>query len=644
MLARLQLRMMLVGTAIVLGWVGYLATMTAKDVYSLRDRESAVRGLVVAESLANSIARALGYGIEIDDLTGIDQVFAARLADNQDMVEIVFDDLDGKVRVPLVTPLRQGVSVSAVVAVGGQARGKVTVYLRKTSLLGALGAPISAARLILLVVFVVTREAVRYCVHRGPGLRDSTAKGLLLQIAELDFEHVVKEAHLKKLDIRSAWLSTQIRDLNERFMRLFRLIVSLRHTEPSNAERTRLMALASQARGDAKFAVAKPAVKRPSPTDVDMRWLAFVATSSFSVDLFMIDRLSGSLLYSVPLLLGLGLLAAWCGYAFVQRWLVSSSAQMICLGGLFVLGATPLAFVLVSLVGSDGIQPTGQAATVTRMGIRDLGQFAVACLQAMGAGIFFAGLCRFARNNDPGSGGFEELPIVVLKAIAVVGASSVLLWGSILGDNGMMLLSSALATGAYFFFAISAFAQRDSSTDDAPAPNSNTGAGTAVSAGFVLCSAISAVASGVFPGVPIETPELLAWSLIAMGIGFIAQILPKRWPSSQSGIVALLAHGILFAGPWSVPRVGIITSMIALMVLSYCVIRLLREAAWDTAGTTRITFVRWLVIGGVAAFLLFAACLYLGYSATMVWGFSAVGCLILVVIRKMPTAKAAHAA
>jgi hypothetical protein len=641
MLARLQLRMLLVGTAIVLGWVGYLATLTAKDVYSLRERESSVRGLVIAESLANSIARALGYGIGIDDLTGIDQVFASRMADNQDVVEIVFNDLDGKVRVPLVAPLRQGVSVSAVVTVGGQARGKVTVYLRNTSVLGALGAPVSVALLILMVVFVATREAVRYGVHRGPGLRDATATGLLRQIADLDFDHVVKEAHLKKLDIRSAWLSTQIRDLNERFTRLFRLIVSLRHTEPSNAERTRLMALANQARGDAKFAIAKPTVKRSSSTDADMRWLAFVATTSLSVDLFMIDRPSGSLLYSGPLLLGLGLLAAWCGYASVQRWLVSPSAQAICLGGLLVLGATPLTFVLVSLMGSDGIQPSGQAAAVTPMGIRDLGQFAVACLQAMGVGIFFS---RFASSNDPGSGGSEELPIVVLKAIAVVGATSVLIWGSILDGTGMMLLSSALAVGTYFFFAISTFAQRSSQTDVAPTTASNSRAVTAAGAGFVLCTAISAVASGVFPGVQIETPELWAWSLLAMGIGFFAPNLPKRWPALQSGMLVLLSNGILLAGPWFMPRVGITPSMAALTVLTCCLTGLLRETTREMAGSCRLTVVRWTVLGGAAAFLLYAASLYLGYSTAIAWGLSAAGCIILIVTLRTPTAKAVHAA
>jgi hypothetical protein len=641
MLARLQLRIMLVGTVILLGWVGYLATMTARDVYSLRDRESTVRGLIVAESLADSIGRALGYGIEIDDLTGIDQVFAARLAESQDVVEIVFDDLSGKVRVPSVVPLRQGMSVSAVVTADGQARGKVTVYLRNASLLGALSAPVSAALLILLVVIVAAREAVRYCVHRGPGLRDSTAMGLLMQIAELDFDHVVKEAHLKRLDIRSAWLSTQIRDLNERFMRLFRLIVSLRHTEPSNAERTRLMALANQARGDAKFAIAKPAVERPSSTDVDMRWLVFVATASVSVDIFMIDRLSGSLAYSTALLLALGLIAAWCGYAFVQRWLVSHSGQLICLGGLFVLGATPLAFVLVSLLGGETVQSTGQAATATRIGTRDLGQFAVACLQAMGAGVFFAGLNRFDRRKDPGSSGYEELPIVVLEAIAIVGTSSVLIWGSILGSNGMMLLSSALALASYFFFAISVLTQRDPNADDGPTRTSNGRAATAIGTGFVLSTAISAVSSGVFPGVPIETPELLAWSAVAMGIGFVAQILPKQWPAPQIGILALLANVIVLAGPWSTPRFGTIASMVALTILTYCQIGLLRETARDSAGTQRMTVVRWIVAGGITGFLFFAACLYFGYSASFAWGFSAIGCFILVVVRKTP--RAAHA-
>lgn len=642
MLVRLQLRMMLVGTVILFCWVGYLATMTAKDVYSLRDRESTVRGLIVAESLADSIGRALGYGIEIDDLTGIDQVFAARLAESRDVIEIVFDDLSGKVRVPLVVPVRQGMSVSAVVTAGGQARGTVTVYLRNASLLGALSAPVSAALLILLVVFVAAREAVRYCVHRGPGLRDSTAKGLLLQISELDFDHVVKEAHLKKLDIRSAWLSTQIRDLNERFMRLFRLIVSLRHTEPSNEERTRLMALANQARGDAKFATAKPAVERPSSTDVDMRWLAFVATASVSVDIFMIDRLSGSLAYSTALLLALGLIAAWCGYASVQRWLVSHSGKLICLGGLFVLGATPMAFVLISLLGGETLPTAGQAATVTRIGTRDLVPFAVACLQAMGAGVFFAGLNRFAKSKDPGSSGYEELPIVVLEAIAVVGTSSVLIWSSILGSNGMMLLSSALAVASYFFFAISVFAQREPNAADAPARTSNGRAATAVCTGFVLSTAIAAVSSGVLPGVPIETPDLLAWSVVAMGIGFVAQILPKRWPASQSSTLALMAHAVVLAGPWSMPRVGTIASMVALTVLTYCEIGVLRETTGDSAGTSRITVVGWIVTGSVTGFLLFAAGLYFRYPASFAWGFSAIACFIVVAVRKIP--RAAHAA
>jgi hypothetical protein len=234
------------------------------------------------------------------------------------------------------------------------------------------------------------------------------------------------------------------------------------------------------------------------------------------------------------------------------------------------------------------------------------------------------------------------LPIVVLKAMAVMGASSVLIWGTILGRTGMMLSSSALALGCYFFFAIAAFPHHNRITDKAPTRLSNGRALTAVCTGFVLCTAMSAVASGVFPGGALKAPDLLAWSVIAMGIGFMAQILTKRWPVSQIGIYALLSNVILLAGHWSMPKVGIVTSMVALAVLTFCLISLLRETASDSDGTTRVTIVRWLVVGGVTAFLLFAACLYLGYSAIIVWGLSAVGCAILIVARRLPSVKAAH--
>lgn len=645
MLLRLQFRMVLVGTVVLLGWVGYLAVITAKDVYSLRERESAVRGLIVAESLANAIGRALGYGIAMDDLSGIDRVFAARMEDNQEVVEIVLDDLAGKTRVPTETPRRQGVSVSAVVKADGQAVGQVTVYLRDTSLWGALGAPVSAALLILMVVVLSVREAVRFSVRRGPGLRETAAMGLVRQISQQDFNSVVKEAHLKRLDLRSAWLSTQIRDLNERFTRLFRLIVSLRHTEPSHAEQLRLMALARQARGDAQFAAAKPSVKRLTSMAIDMRWLVFIATASVSVNLFMLDRLPGNALAVGPLMLGLGMLAALFGYAMTQRWLASPSAQWVCLGGLFLLGGTPLVFVVMSWLGDDGMQSSGQAILIMGIGMGTLGQIAVGCLQAMGLGIFFAGLRRFIVGAAQDTWKDEQLPTVVLAALAPVGAALAILWGSTLGSNGMMLLSSALAIAAYFFFAISAFPPGDSLREEAATliPTKRYRI-TAAVVGFILGTVISTVVSGVFPAGRIETPQMLAWSTLAMGMGFLAQIRPLRLPESLGGMLALVASIFIAAGAWPTSHVGMPTSIIAVAILTHHLIRILLNVGQDLGSASLVVTLRWLLIGAVTSSLLYAASIYFGYAAWFGWGLSAAGCLTLMGTRGFKTAKVEHAA
>ena len=264
MLWRLRLRMVLAGAALLLGWVGYLTIGLAENNAALRERESAARGLIVAESLAKSIGRALEYGIDLADLRGIDTVFASHMKDNQYIAEIVLDDLEGRVQIPVVATLRKGASVSAAVNADLKAIGRVTVYLRQASMLETISAPISITMLIMLGAVLTLWEAVNYATRRGPGLREIAARSLLAQIAAHDFRSVIKIGSINRIDIRSAWLSTQVRDLNERFKRVFRLIASLRQTEPGNAERLRLMELAKQAQGGAKFADARPIINKLS--------------------------------------------------------------------------------------------------------------------------------------------------------------------------------------------------------------------------------------------------------------------------------------------------------------------------------------------------------------------------------------------
>lgn len=636
MLSRLQIQMLLIGTILMLSWVGFFSIITAKDVYALRERESAMRGLIVAEALANSIGRALEYGIEIDQLLGIDQVFAARIKENQDIVEIALDDPDGRARVPLTASKRQGISVSATVKMGTQNMGRVTVYLREISFFDTLRTPLSVALLVLLAFTVSAWEAIRFSIRRGPGLREVTTNRLLQQVLALDFTNLVKETRLKRLDLRSAWLSYQVRDLNERFVRIFRLIVSLRHTEPNDGEQARLMALADQARGEAQFAPIKPWVHRPNSTAVDMRWLAFITTTALSVNLFMFDQTAGASTFSRPFTLGLALLAAVFSYLFAQRFTKALSIQATCLSGLLLVAGVPLVFLAITLLGKNSLQTDGQVYLVLNLSTADLSQLAIKCLPAMGLGVFFAGLGRFNVSHDSElRHRHNELPLVVLTSLFLVGAPLAVVWSGSLGTNEILAISSALGLTAYFFFAISDLSKTHGSTvvDTAAATGMNSSAMAA--SGFVWGTMLGAVTSGVFPPpAQIGFPSLSAGPVIAIGAGFVMSLAPIRVSERFSGVFAFLSSIVVFAGLWSEFFANTIATNVALSILTYHLVGVLRNSNPNSNGKALSNSLNWFAVAGALALLAYSADLYWSPSSAFPWFCSVAACLMLLLVRR----------
>lgn len=645
MLSRLQIQMLFIGTILMLSWAGFFAIVTAKDVYALRERESEMRGLVVAEALANSIGRALEYGIEIDQLSGIDQVFAARIKENQDIVEIALDDPDGRARVPLTASKRQGVSVSATVKMGAQSMGRVTVYLREISFFDTLRTPLSVALLVLLAFTVSAWEAIRFSIQRGPGLREATTDKLLQQVLALDFTHIVKETRLKRLDLRSAWLSYQIRDLNERFVRIFRLIVSLRHTEPNDGEQARLMALADQARGEARFAPIKPRVHRPNSTGVDRRWLAFITTTALSVNLFMFDQTADASAFSRPLTLGLALLAAVFSYLFAQRFTKALSTQAICLSGLLLVAGVPLAFLAISILGKNSLQTGGQVYLVLNLSAADLSQLAIKCLSAMGLGVFFAGLGRFIISHDSGPPHrHNEMPLVVLTSLFLVGAPLAVVWSGSLGTNGILAISSALGLTAYFFFAISDLSKTPGSTVVDVAVANRMDSSSMAASGFVWGTILGAVTSGVFPPpAQIGLPSVSAGPVIAIGAGFVISLSPIRVSERLSGVFAFLSSIVVCAGLRPELFANTIATNVALSILTYHLVGVLRNSNPNSNGNALSNSLNWFAIAGAVALLAYSADLYWAPSSAFPWFCSVAACLMLLLFRRNKLIEMTHA-
>ena len=637
MLWRLRLRMVLAGAALLLGWVSYLTIGLAENNAALRERESAARGLIVAESLAKSIGRALEYGIDLADLRGIDTVFASHMKDNQYIAEIVLDDLEGRVQIPVIAPLRKGAAVSAAVNADLKAIGRVTVYLRQASMLEVISAPISIAMLIMLGAVLTLWEAVNYATRRGPGLREIAARGLLAQIAANDFRSVIKIGAINRIDIRSAWLSTQVRDLNERFKRVFRLIASLQKTEPRNAERLRLMELARQARGDAKFADARPIVNKLFTVAIDIRWLVFIAATSVSVNLFALGKFFWeSQAYMGPLLMGLSALAAMAGFGLAKLWAKHQSAQVICCIGLLVLGGIPLVFMALLL--GENIGPLGATGWEPRTGAGAVRGFRVSlvCLQSLGLGVFFAGLrSSWAQVvvDDVGKG---KLPLVALSAWVLMGASLTWIWGEKLGESAVILLSLGLVMVTCFFYAISPIQKlAPDLAQETPDTLPSTIWTTATVLGFVLGTLIATAITRIFPAGAIDAPAFRSWPLIAMGIGFLACMASVRSTQRSSAAWALLASATLPCAMLlqSLPH-RMIMSVVALAVLTFHAMNMLPKSLDPLTDLHREVPLRCVALGMAVSLLFFALCLYLAYSPAVPWALSIAGCLSLLIGNK----------
>ena len=302
-LANIERRMMVLTAVLMSALIVCFITMVANNALELRRHEQQLRASVIADALAASIGRALAYDIPMNRLAGIDTVFAARMRDSGDIVRIVLTDPAGQVVAERNGNVGDGEAVTPVIAAiekNAAALGQVSVYFVPATLLDVVAFPSSVGGIVLIVAMMLARGGIRYSVRRGAEAREEALLVMSRRIANADFTATVRETSPRSFDMRVSWLAVQIRDLNERRLRLQRLVDSLLHTEPELEERQRLTALVTEATQGIQFAPVKPERHRIKAVWSDLGWILYLAFAGFWTSVGMLLALPALPLWYKP--------------------------------------------------------------------------------------------------------------------------------------------------------------------------------------------------------------------------------------------------------------------------------------------------------------------------------------------------------
>lgn len=254
-LAILGLLLLLLATALT-------AAVAMQQLRSIANQEGQARAQQVADSLAGRISRALSLGVPLLDLVGVPALFDQRMQQVPGITGLALMDLSSQ---PLWMQLPQqsaaqrapqtldkdamappalpaGLSVSAPVYANSADAPTAQVVLVwqdldkgslwGTSLLTLVAWP--------LAVSVLAALALRRSLRRGRMRRSAAVQKASDLVLVGDYSQPLPLLRQHEFDLRPAWLSAQLRLVNEQHLRISRLHHSLRQTEPDAARRSDL--------------------------------------------------------------------------------------------------------------------------------------------------------------------------------------------------------------------------------------------------------------------------------------------------------------------------------------------------------------------------------------------------------------------
>ncbi len=277
---RLDISLTAVGATTLLVLILILVSMFLFKSQDVRRAEIKIKGQQAAVSIASAIGHANEVGIPFESIVGLGALVGARQNANPDILAVAAETSNGATLYrsgqgtgPDTNPADQ---VVAPIMSKGQLVGKVTVWLNQPRLCQSSVSPVIALLILMLTACVFLREAATFALFRGVETRASAVLRMSLQIRVGDFGSVIIPAISHVGDAASSVLANRIRALNEKSLRLQRLVESLSNTEPDLTERQILTAINADAQAGACFAMGKPKQIRLSTVVSDSRWMLFL--------------------------------------------------------------------------------------------------------------------------------------------------------------------------------------------------------------------------------------------------------------------------------------------------------------------------------------------------------------------------------
>lgn len=263
----------------------------ANQARELRYAEAHTKTLLTVSSVANSIDHATKVGVPLNSLVGLDELITTRLSSNPDIEHFQVVSADGRVLWPIEVKqkperpsLDQRETVEVRVVSNGILLASVSAAVKTSNVIVVL-VPLFVVSLALIITgIVIAHEAANFAFMRGQFTRHAAVTKMLNALGQMRLDVIYRGAHAGAGDPVLETLASTIRSVNERFVRVGRLIRSLQETEPDAQHRAELGRLLEITKGDAQFATGgKPTVVKLDSVATDTRWLAFMAVAASEV-------------------------------------------------------------------------------------------------------------------------------------------------------------------------------------------------------------------------------------------------------------------------------------------------------------------------------------------------------------------------
>lgn len=258
-----------------------LSIYTYDQLRDMRAASDRTRSQLMAQSLSVRISHAVESGIPLRGLVGVEALFQQRMASQPDIHAVALVLPDGKV---LWEVTRDAGGAGAMAEAPVQVRGAPVAILR-LALRDSGAATFARATAALLLpaiglLALLAYLAARFSQAQGIELRNHAAWLARRAIAQGRYDNTVVLPQRRGFDLRVQQLGHAVREVHEGLVRVRRLIVSLRQTEPQHARRERLDQLLAKAEAHDRFAEHGIAQVRVVAAEAQAFWIALLVALS----------------------------------------------------------------------------------------------------------------------------------------------------------------------------------------------------------------------------------------------------------------------------------------------------------------------------------------------------------------------------